>query len=245
MGIISPLATDTNGNPVQTGHLKELGKDDFLQLLVAKLTHQDPMEPMKDEAFIADLAQFSSLEQLANLNESINNSLDLDYLQMQTINNTMATSLIGKEVKASYNSVYLDGDNSPHINFSLTEFAKDITVSIYDESGALVRTINEQDFGIGENSMRWDGRDNNGNRLSDGFYTVDISGENADGEKVDVSTYIVGLVKGVSYHDGAAFLNINGLEIPLAMVNQINLYNDPDAGGQTDDSSQDDGSDEG
>jgi flagellar basal-body rod modification protein FlgD len=223
MGIISPLQLDSRGNPIQTGHLKQMGKDEFLQLLVAKLTHQDPLEPVKDEAFIADLAQFSSLEQLANLNESINNSLDLDYLQMQTINNTMATSLIGREVKASYNSVYLDADNVPNISFNLTEHAQSMTVNIYTADGSLVRTITEYNFDIGDNTIKWDGKDNNGNRLPNGYYSVKISGTNNDGDTFNPSTYVEGIVTGVSYHDGAAFLSVNGLEIPLSEVSSIQL----------------------
>ncbi|MEW5924335.1 MAG: flagellar hook capping FlgD N-terminal domain-containing protein, partial [Candidatus Zixiibacteriota bacterium] len=128
MGIISPVATDSNGNAITTGSTQTLGKEEFLQLLVAQLTHQDPLEPMEDTQFIAELAQFSSLEQLQNMNESLGNSLDWDYLQMQTINNTMATSLIGREVQATFNNLYLDDDNLPKISYSTTDFASDVTI---------------------------------------------------------------------------------------------------------------------
>ena len=58
MSFISPVATDTNGNPRDTGSMQSLGRDDFLQLLVTKLQHQDPLKPMEDSDFIAQLAQF-------------------------------------------------------------------------------------------------------------------------------------------------------------------------------------------
>ncbi len=83
-----------------------LGKTDFLQLLVTKLKYQDPLKPLTDESFIADLAQFSSLEQMQNLNtafsqqastmEALNKNL-ISLILMQ--NTTQAAGLIGKTVK--------------------------------------------------------------------------------------------------------------------------------------------------
>ena len=145
MGLISPVATDTNGNQITAESRQMLGKDDFLKLLITKLTHQDPLKPMDDEAFVAQLAQFSSLEQLQNMNNSLDNSLEWDYLQMQTINNTMATNLIGREVKASYNGVYLDGNNQPTISFNSPQYAQRVNVQILDINGSVVRTLTEKE----------------------------------------------------------------------------------------------------
>jgi flagellar basal-body rod modification protein FlgD len=68
-----------------------LGKDDFLKLLVTQLKYQDPLKPMEDREFIAQSAQFSSLEQMTNLNQNMGM-----FLRMQAISNTAA--LIGKDV---------------------------------------------------------------------------------------------------------------------------------------------------
>ena len=77
-----------------------LDKDDFLELLIAKLSNQDPLDPMQDEDFVAQLAQFSSLEQLSNMNENLMQDIQWNYMLSQTISNTMATSLIGRTVRA-------------------------------------------------------------------------------------------------------------------------------------------------
>ncbi|UCD94210.1 MAG: hypothetical protein JSU69_10665 [Candidatus Zixiibacteriota bacterium] len=230
MGVIMPVAVDQYGNPLPTGSQKTLGKDEFLQLLIAKMTHQDPLSPIDDEAFIADLAQFSSLEQLTNLNESINNSLEWDYLQMQTINNTMATSLIGKGIKATFSNIYLDNDNQPKINYTTTEYAETVTVSIKDTGGTVVRTITLDDIPPGNNSIVWDGKDGNGNRLADGFYQFEVSAVDADGNALAPSTYIEGRVIGIIYRDGSAYLQVNGLEIPLAEVTEIYELNQESEG---------------
>ncbi len=221
MGIISPLGVDSRGNPLTTGHLKELGKDDFLQLLVAKLKNQDPLNPMDDAAFIAELAQFSSLEQLHNLNEALSSSLDLDYLQMQTINNTMATSLIGKEIKASYSDIYLVGTNQPEIGFATADYAESVRILIKDANGNIVATLMSEDVPAGNNSIVWDGKDDSGERLPEGYYNIEISARGTDGGSFTPSAYIQGRVTAVVYHDGAAYLQVNGMEIPLSGISVV------------------------
>lgn len=71
---------------------QQLGKDDFLKLLITQLSNQDPTSPMEDTQFISQMAQFSSLEQMTNMNES--------YQQMAAmINSSQATSTLGKTVE--------------------------------------------------------------------------------------------------------------------------------------------------
>ena len=216
MGLISPVATDTNGNPISAESRKMLGKDDFLKLLITKLTHQDPLKPMEDEAFVAQLAQFSSLEQLQNVNNSLENSLEWDYLQMQTINNTMATNLIGREVKASYNGVYLDA-NCP-------QYAQRVNVQILDINGTVIRTLTEKGVPPGSNKIEWDGLDQNGQRVGEGYYSIKVSAVDVNGELFTPSTFLQGKVNGIIYREGSAYLQVAGMEIPLAEINAINEY---------------------
>jgi len=221
MGIISPVATDSNGNLVATGSSQALGKDEFLQLLVTQMTHQDPLEPMDDTEFIAELAQFSSLEQMQNMNELLTESLNWDYLQMQTTNNTNATSLIGREIQATFSNVYLDSDNLPQINYTTAEYAENVSIEILNADGAVVRTLDSEDVSPGDNSIEWDGKDANGERLTEGFYMIQITATDANGETFTPSTYVEGVVNGVVYRDGSAYLQVNGLEISLAEVTSI------------------------
>ncbi len=74
----------------------ELGKDDFLQLLTTQLRHQDPLNPMEDREFIAQMAQFSSLEQMQNLNTTMHNLMES---QQKLTSLSQATSMLGKSVE--------------------------------------------------------------------------------------------------------------------------------------------------
>src|SRR5512145_3299493 len=82
-----------------------LGKDEFLKMLIAQLKHQDPLNPMDGTAFTAQLAQFSSLEQLQNINTQLTSFTK----QQQSLGNTQAVNLIGREVLAKGNAIQAEG----------------------------------------------------------------------------------------------------------------------------------------
>ena len=221
MGVISPIPTDNTGQPKATGSMQQLGRDDFLQLLVTKLQYQDPMKPMEDQDFVAQLAQFSSLEQMNNIADGISTSNEWDFLQMQSINNMMAAGLVGKEVTASYSGIYFDGHGEPTIAYETTEFADRVELVIKDSSGSIVNKITKEDLPPGVNSFKWDGKDSFGNRVSEGSYTVEINAFGADGSSFKPSLSIVGTVSEIRYREGAAYLLVNGTEIPLGDISAI------------------------
>lgn len=223
MSFISPIRTDSNGNPKATGSMQVLGKDDFLHLLVTKLRYQNPMDPMKDEDFISQLAQFSTLEQMNNIAEGIASSNKWDFMQMQSLNNNMAAGLIGREIRASYDGVYYDQLSSPKINFTTVDYAKEITFTVRDSEGKIVNTIKIEDVQSGVGSITWDGTDQSGNRVAAGYYTIEATGTKGNDMPFTPSLMLTGVVDAISYRDGAAFLNVNGTQIPLGDVTWIGV----------------------
>lgn len=221
MSFISPIATDTNGQPKTTGAQQVLGKDDFLQLLVTKLEYQDPLKPIDDEGFIAQLAQFSSLEQMNNIAEAISSSNQWDFLQTQSLNNVMAAGFIGKDVEADFSGVHVDADNKPNISFNISREAKDVAFEIRDKDDNLITTLHMQDVSAGNNSIHWDGKDSRGNRVEEGFYTVTASATGQDGSTFKPSLSLVGTVSSVVYRDGQALLIIDGTEVALSDVKTV------------------------
>ena len=219
MSVIGPIANETGGT--QATGMKSLGKDDFLQLMITKMRHQDPLKPMEDADFIAQLAQFSTLEQMNNIADGIATSNEWDFLQMQSINNTMAAGLIGKDIKATYNGVYVDATNKPQITFTTDEFLTDAEFTISDTSGNVVARVNATNLEPGVNSIEWDGRDNLGNRVEQGYYLIEASGTNGAGNTIHPRLSLIGTVETIVYREGAAFLRVNGTEIPLGDVTAV------------------------
>ncbi len=221
MGFISPIPTDSRGNPIKTGSQQELGRNDFLQLLVTKLRYQDTLEPASDEDFVAQLAQFATLEQMEKISAGIESSTQWDFLQMQSINNMMAANLIGREVKADYRGLYLQSDGEVTINFSVDEYAEQVRFIITNGAGETVANFTRNSLGPGSHTVDWDGRDTRGNRVPEGYYAVEIIATDGSGQEFSPSMSMVGIVEAITYRDGGAYLRVNGSDIALGDISAV------------------------
>lgn len=241
MSFISPVATDSNGNEKITGSQQTLGKDDFLQLMITKLQYQDPLEPMQDEDFVSQLAQFSSLEQMNNIAEAIETSNQWSYLQMQSMNNVMASGFIGKEVTADYSGVYYDGETDPNISYKLDQFARDLEFTITDEEGNTVARLSYEDVAAGDHTFEWDGKDLIGNTVEKGYYSVSVTATNAAGNEFTPSLKLVGVVEKIVYREGSAYLLVNGSELALGDIVSISQPETGESSASAEDADDDSG----
>jgi flagellar basal-body rod modification protein FlgD len=194
-----------------------LGKDAFLKLLITQLQNQDPLNPADSTEFTAQLAQFSSLEQLSNINENIK-TLEL---YQASINNAQAVSFIGKEIVAKGDKLEVTSGQPRACEFELGASAKKVVVSIYDAAGNFIRDLTAASMGSGKQSLTWDGRDLNGNTVPSGIYTFGVQAEGADGEKVSTTTFLTGTVSGVTFRDGITYLTVGGSEVSVGDVTRI------------------------
>jgi flagellar basal-body rod modification protein FlgD len=192
-----------------------LGKDDFLQLLVAQLQHQDPLKPMESTEFTAQLAQFSSLEQLYNVNDNLS-ALEKSQL---TMNNNQTVSMIGKSAWAYGNIVQKSEAAPTQIHFGLDGNAEETVVNIYNAQGNFVKTISAGALKAGERFVDWDNTDHEGHRVPDGFYQFEVLAGDTEGRAVATHPFIVGVVTGVTFDDnGVAHLLVNDMSIPMSSV---------------------------
>ncbi len=200
----------------------DLDKDAFLKLLVAQLNNQDPLSPMKNEEFIAQLAQFSSLEQMQQINSNLSQSIDADFLLNQAMNNSLVTTLIGKDVIALSDTIIVDENSMTQPGFRLDASAKKVSIRIYDETGTLVRTLQMDGAAAGEQKIEWDGLDAEGKKVPPGEYRFEVSAKSAaDDTSLDVTTFVRGTITGVRYEQGKAFLLMGNSELELGDVERI------------------------
>ena len=196
---------------------QDLGKESFLNLLVTQLKYQDPLDPMENTEFVAQLSQFSSLEQLYNINTNLQNNAGIS----QSLSNSMSAGLIGRNVKAVGDQLVLNSDMAAQFTFDLHQSA-DVIVSILSDSGELVRVIDLGNRPGGMQSFEWDGKNNLGVASQPGRYQFQITAKDVEGNDIAAVPLMNGKVNGLKFIDGNAYAVLNGNEIPVNQIFEIN-----------------------
>lgn len=203
----------------ETNSSNELGKDEFMKLLVTQLENQNPLEPQDNGEFIAQLAQFSSLEGIDNLNDTMT-SFTNSFQSNQALE---ASILVGRQVQVNTDTAWMQQGELFSGVIELPSSSPSVTMGIYDESGTLVRNV---DFGSqtgGELDFFWDGADNSGNALPSGSYRVQAEAQ-LDGENQQLSTYLGANVNSVTLGTAGSemTLNLAGIgKVPMSEVRTI------------------------
>ena len=190
----------------------DLGRDEFLQLLVAQLRNQDPTSPQDGHEFAAQLAQFSSVEQLTNINASMgaqagqlgelaaalgalqDGQADLGNRLSGRIDLQGATALIGQTVEVASDALHADGSGEVPVHLRLGAGAREVTLTIRDASGTAVRTVRTGSLGSGDHTLVWDGRLADGSQAPAGAYTADVTALGDAGQAVAATPFVRGAV---------------------------------------------------
>jgi len=204
--------TDSNNNSQNVIQENTIGKDDFFKMLLAQIQNQNPLNPIDGADFAAQLAQFSSLERLGNINDQ----LETMNLYQASVNNAQSLNLIGREVTAKGDVLKVEGE-PVDLTYNLSGYAKKVSIKIYNEEGSLVDTLEFGNQKEGRNSVVWDC-----NNVSKGNYTFDVSAIDDSGDNVDVDTMTTGVVAGVTFKNGSSYLSINGQDIAFGDVISVN-----------------------
>ncbi|MBI5683223.1 MAG: hypothetical protein HZC45_08720 [Deltaproteobacteria bacterium] len=194
-----------------------LAKDDFMKLLVTQLEHQDPLNPVENTEFIAQLAQFSTLEGITNVEKGIGKMNNY----LLSMNNSYLTGLIGKGIKTQGNTILFDGSNSKKIDYSLGGNAAKVNITIYDENGKEVRKIEAGSKIKGVNTVLWDGRDFNGKTLPKGEYNISVNAVGSDGASIGSGTLFTGKVDSVMFENGTPYLIVDGIRVSMSSVLEV------------------------
>ena len=209
----SGTATSTSSSSTQND---SVDKDAFLKIFLAQMQHQDPLNPMDGTEFTSQLAQFSSLEQLYNVNTN------LQSLQTSAGGSTryQAMDFCGKEITAKGDQLTLDEDGSAKGQFQLQGQAE-CTVQVTDSSGNVVRTIPLGVLAAGQRSFSWDGLDSSGNKVASGIYSFSVNAVDGTGSSVLCDTMVTGKVTRVNLEGESPILYVGDIPINLSEVLDI------------------------
>ena len=195
-----------------------LSMDDFITLFLAQVQNQDPLQPMESSDFTAQLAMYSQVSGIEQMNENLKS-----LISTQTTNqNAMAVSYLGKEVIISGNSFEVkEGAGEYTLDYVLGREAADVQVYVKDAEGKTVAILDQGARTAGRSSFTWDGKDSDGVAVSPGMCTFEVSAKDLDGEDVAVQEYTRGTVSGVGFEDGSALFEVNGDMVTLADIVKV------------------------
>lgn len=182
----------------------ELEMEDFLELLVTELTHQDPFKPMENSELATQISQFSVVSGIDELNSSFSGFSD----SMVSDQALQAANLVGRDVLVPVNSGNLEAGGTIKGVVGITEPASHVTVRISDVSGELIKEIQLGTQSKGEVSFTWDGLDESGEAVAPGQYQIEAQAE-VDGENMTPYTLIEARVDSVSIGAVGQGLSVN------------------------------------
>ncbi len=207
-------ASETSGTGT-TRRNDAMGQSEFLSLLVAQLQNQDPLNPLDSADFSAQLAQFSSLEQLMQINQRLT-ELGEDDPSAPSFD---PVGLLGRDVTAKGNAVDVTGGESSALEYTLAE-AGTVSVEVRSESGTLISSADLGQIGAGTHVLDLDDVSAVAD-LADGDYQVSVKVKTGDAAPAAVDTRIIGTVTGVDLTSNPPTVRIGDLEIPLGDVREV------------------------
>ena len=197
---------------------KELGQEQFLELMTTQLQNQDPFKPMESGDFLAQIAQFSTVEGIGNLNKGFE-ELSTSLVSNQAL---QASSLIGRSVLAPTGVATLEQGGSIRGSAQIPAASSDVTVSVYDQGGQLIRRIDLGSQAAGDVNFQWDGLKDDGQFAAPGNYFVTAEAS-VDGRNEAVDTLLASEVRSVTLsNSGGLLLDLNGIgSLDFKEVRQI------------------------
>lgn len=206
---------------------KELGQDEFLELMTAQLKNQDPMKPMDNGEFLGQMAQFSTVSGIEKMQVSMEN-LSATYATGQTL---QSVQLVGQEVMIESGSIELSDTGATGGSFELDAGSGDVRLDIADASGTVVRQVKLGEYGPGRHDFSWNGMNDLGERVPAGSYKAVISAQQGE-EFISASVLSTRIIDSVEFGAGGqATLNTRQGEIlTLADIRQIRAASTDTAG---------------
>ena len=195
---------------------QNLGQVEFINLLIAQLQNQDPLQPTEGSEFIAQLAQFSELDEMRKVSEGMGNVENY----MASLNNFSSLSLLGQSTEFYGNGLAHQQGTHTDLRYQLPSNAESVVITITTSGGTPVC----QKYGPTEEGIQtvtWDGRDAQGAELPSGTYRFSVEAKDADGNDMKVETMQRGTVDKVEFRDGMPYLQVNGRWLSLDDVHAV------------------------
>jgi flagellar basal-body rod modification protein FlgD len=185
----------------------KMDKDAFMKLLAHQMSNQDPMNPMDQKQFAADLAQFSQLEQLTNMNARMEKTTEGHEIQERF----QGATFLGKRAITGGATVQYNGeDTSVSLPFYLPNNARQMVVRIFDSKNQMIGRIEKENVPAGGQTLAWDGVSLDGTRAIRDTYRFDVEAWDEKLQSFKGETRAAGIVTSVAFENGEMILTVDG-----------------------------------
>lgn len=218
----SPItATDPTTTAATTQNLANtastLGKDQFLQLLVAQLKNQDPTSPMDGTQFAAQLAQFSTVEQLVDVNTKLDAQSSAAAQSQIAQQASFANGLIGRDVILNGATTAIASDGSGRINVDLSGAAKTVHVDVLGPDGKTI--VGSEDISGVASGTQTVPISLTG--VAPGTYTYKVTAVDASGKSLTATGNTIGTVQGMVFQNGQVMVRVNGNLVAVTDITEV------------------------
>jgi flagellar basal-body rod modification protein FlgD len=209
------MITTTVGSAASTGltsgttGASSLGRDQFLRLLVAQLKNQDPMSPLEPHEFAAQLAQFTSVEKLEQIEGALSILQGQNQLSSMLSETAFSASLVGRTIVAEGRRVHVSAGTPASVTVDIGGTGGRATLKLKDASGREVATRELGPLAPGRQSLTLPAD------LPAGNYTYELSVVDAEGKAAPVKTYTTGTVSSVRFANGRIVLSLGDFDVSL------------------------------
>lgn len=218
MGVSATSTRATQSSSTSSTTNTTLGKDDFLKLLMVQLQNQDPTNTVDNNAMLAQLAQFSALEQQQRTADLMETMLEITQRNEQLT----AANYIGKTVRAKGYELSKEGSEVSTVYYSSNETIHSGKIYVYGPDGDIVYTEEIGSKQAGFYEFTWNGKNSAGKDMPDGQYTVAIQAKTEAGNTVLVHTEVSGKVISAVTENGSTYLRLkDGRVVPLDNVYEV------------------------
>jgi flagellar basal-body rod modification protein FlgD len=196
----------------------QLGKNEFIKLLVAQMQNQDPLSPMDGQQMAAQLAQFSSVEQLMSLGTKLDEQSAAASALLGVVNNSSAIGLIGKTVSVLDDQIFVGPGGTESVDVDVPTTSGAGRLQIMDASGIVLREIELGNMVPGEQSIALNAALRG---LPSGNYRVGVDVTTADGTNTPLQTRLLVRVDGVKMSASGAHVTSGPLSYPIGLVDTV------------------------
>jgi flagellar basal-body rod modification protein FlgD len=212
---LSPVTRSVDSSASTSGAKRStsLSQEDFLKLFITQMQNQNPLEPMDNYQMATQMAQFSSLETLNNINQSLK-GLTAYQASMNSLN---TAGLIGKKVETTGNQLLVEKGAVSEGGYQLSKPGK-VTLRVFDSNQQLVRVMEAGTKDVSKQKFTWDGKDQKGAALADGTYTFEVSAVDEKGLPIQTQSWMTGTVTGITFENGVTYLTVGSKRITLSDI---------------------------